>query len=229
MEQNLNEFFYINDIEFFTLLASFGVEKWYGINSELDFEKMIKDSSNQVIASLYQKGYASIENYSVKLSKELSDIFSVLINAKTYLYIRRYANDTPVILFYVSGDRAVYVERSINDDDMLKLSYYTTKGLEQFFKEECYYEDISSIDADELYPKDSIVFNDEVTEQLIDENELVTVIEKYNVANGKMTDRFMVQDLGVNYRLYLQSSSSEICMENTDEKQEFVSNLLIGD
>lgn len=229
MEQKSNVFFYIEDIEFLTLLASFGVEKWYGIKSELDYEKMAKDAPNQVIASLCQKGYASIEKDSVKLSKELSDIVLALINAKTYLYVRRYTNDTPIILFYVSDDRAVYVERSVNDDNTLKLSSFTTKELNQFLKEECFYEDISAIDAEELYQNDSIAFNDEVTEQLIDGNELVTVIEKYNATNGKMTDRFIVQDLGVNYRLHLQNSSSELYMENTEEKQKFISNLLIDD
>lgn len=218
MEPNLEKFIYIKDIELFTLLAGLGVSEWYGISSNIDLDNT-QINHNEVLTSLYQKEYIHMKDETAKISKELSEILSVLIASKTYIYVRRFHSETPVMTFYLSENNAVYVERSVNEDNTLKLAKIEFDSLRSFLIKGCFEEDIIPIESEKIYPTEMISFKDKITEQIIYDNEFITVVEKHNTLDGSMLNRLIVQDLGVNYRLYIQSNSSELCVENTEKNQ----------
>ena len=223
MDKNLAESFYIKDIELFTVLASFGVKKMYGINTDIDIKTISETSQNGIISSLYQKNYLSFEDDDLVLTKDFSEIVQTLIKADSFLYIRRWQNDIPALLFYLANNSAVCIERSINDDDTLKVNRCGSDWIKDFIKNECIGEDISTIDITTECGEFSYI--DELSEKIIKEKNYTAVIEKFSTDTGKMINRLVVKDLDVRYQLILQNEYETIILKNDNENQEYVAKL----
>lgn len=222
MEYNLEKFLYIKDNELFVLLASLGVEKLYGISSNIDSDENSQINENDVIASLYNKGYISfIENKAV-ISQELSEILSVFIKSTSFIYVRNPESDLPVFTTYFSDKGAVFLERSLNEDDTLKLSNISIDEFKSFLRAECLNDDIAPIEEDFVNTDEGVSFGDDITEDMIFENNFTSVVEKFDFFDGKMINRLVVQDLGLSYRLYFQNNDSNLSLENTSQNQEYV-------
>lgn len=220
MEVNHREYLCIRDDELFTLLATLGVENWYGL--QFESEQRRQCNPNAVINSLYQKGYIELEDETIKVSEELSLIISSLISSKRYLYLRKPGLKNIVCSYYLSDTAAVSVEKSVVEETTYKVSIMDLNSLKQIIMS-CFDNNISENEEKENEIINCFFdFNEEITEEDILRENYTTVIEKYNTSDGKKTDRVVIQDAGLYYRLFLQNATSDICMENSKEKQEFI-------
>lgn len=227
MENSISSFYYIKDIELFAVLASFDVKKWYGIQTDIT-ENAISDSfQNRVINALFQKGYLTFEEDKAVLSKDFSGIVESLVASKSFLYLRRWQNDNPALLFYLSNDRAVCVERSVNDECTLKLSVCQKEELKEYILEECLEEDIVNPEEMNASSEIEMSFSDEITEDMIKEEELITVIEKFRTDTGEKIERLIVQDNGAYYTLVFQSESENKRLLNSSENRKYIIERLI--
>lgn len=222
MEYNLEKFLYIKDNELFVLLASLGVEKIYGISSNIDSDENSQINENDVIASLYNKGYISLIENKTVISQELSEILANFIQSTSFIYVRNPESEIPVFTIYFSDKGAVFLERSLNEDDTFKLSNISIDALKSFLRAECLKDDIAPIEEDFVNTDEGVSFWDDITEDMIFENNFTSVVEKFDFHNGKMINRLVVQDVGLSYRLHFQSNDTNLCLENTSQNQEYV-------
>ena len=223
MENNINESFYIKDVELFTVLASFGVENWYGLSTDIDITGISESSQNEVISSLYQKGFITIEQDEIMLTEDFSSIIKTLINSKTFIYIRRWQKDDPVLLFYLANNSAVCVERSVNDENTLRINNSSIDQVMDLIVNDCIGEDITRINDEYEYKEFS--FTDELTEETIKDKNYTAVIEKFSTDTGKMINRLLVKDLDVCYQLIFQNESETIVLNNCKDNKEYVAKL----
>lgn len=225
MEEKHRESLFIRDDELFALLATLGVKNWFGL--QFESQQVRQFNPNVIINSLYQKGYIEVEDKTIKVSEELSLILSNLVSSKRYLYLRKPGLENIVCSFYLSDTVAVSLEKSIVEETTYKISIIDLKSLEQMIMN-CFDENITENEENEKEVVNSFFnFNEEINEDDILRENYTVVIEKYKTSDGEKTDRLVIQDVGLYYRVFLQSATSNICMENTKEKQEFICGLLL--
>lgn len=225
MKEYPDKYLYIRDIELFTILASFGINEWYGIKSEINLYNYSLRLKNEVIASLYEKGYIKAKEDKFLISDELSKIIRSLIDSKTYIYIRKLYSDSPIMQFYLSENEAVYVERSLNTNNTLKLSVIAKSDLRNIMLNSCFNDDIDDSETEATL---SFSLSTLINEQKMVKDNLSVVIEKFSTGSAELISRIVVKDYGINYKLYVQEKSGDNCFCNTQENRKYIIDMLLN-
>lgn len=139
MKQFVQESFYIDENEFYLLLAGNGVKKWYGLsNDQRDriIDEGLKEDVYRALTGLYQKGYVDWNEDMVDINDQMIPIVETLKDAQYCMIVEKEQERKS---YYLSFGKVVLVEKSRVQAGKMKLSIFSKEELIDIFLEEAYF------------------------------------------------------------------------------------------
>lgn len=155
--------FYIDRDALMIILAAAGMEKWYGFSQNVQEKDITTEYINKLLAGLYQEGYITWEDESVKVLEPLNSLVYIVMHSPECLLIKGQGHAD---ICYFADKKALVLEYGKQDIGKIKFSLWNEKKfIEHLWEIELFPKEEIEADADEIADTDMVIATFQVADK----------------------------------------------------------------
>lgn len=137
---------YLNALEFYTLIAASGREKWYGPMLEKEKRINSQDALNRLMAGLYQKGSIEWGEDSAVFTDRFRKAFTNIRDSKDCIVVKRFNVQAETFFAYPGRESITQISVSKHDVDAIRITAMDlTEWIDELEEENVFPELIGSV------------------------------------------------------------------------------------